>query len=53
MRIMKQNTRKLKKKINKKKIKMEEIDIMELKKIRNRARLITDTRIKKKTTYKI
>ena len=34
-------------------MKMEEIDVMELKKIRNRARLITDTRIKKKNTYKI
>ena len=53
MNIMKKYTRKLKKKINKKKMKMEEIDVMELKKIRNRARLITDTRIKKKTTYKI
>ena len=53
MSIMKKYTRKLKKKINKKKMKMEEIDVMELKKIRNRARLITDTRIKKKTTYKI
>ena len=53
MSIMKKYTRKLKKKINKKKMKMEEIDVMELKKIRNRARLITDTRNKKKTTYKI
>ena len=53
MSIMKKYTRKLKKKINKKKMKMEEIDVMELKKIRNRARLITDTRIKKKNTYKI
>ena len=52
MSIMKKYTRKLKKKINKKKMKMEEIDVMELKKIRNRARLITDTRIKKKTHIK-
>lgn len=53
MSIMKKYTRKLKKKLDKKKIKMEEINVMELKKIRNRAKLITDTRIKKKTTYKI
>ena len=33
---MKKYTRKLKKKLDKKKIKMEEIDVMELKKIRNR-----------------
>ena len=50
---MKKYTRKLKKKLDKKKIKMEEIDVMELKKIRNRAKFITDTRIKKKSTYKI
>ena len=50
---MKKYTRKLKKKLDKKEIKMEEIDVMELKRIRNRARLITDTRIKKKSTYKI
>ena len=49
---MKKYTRKLKRKLNKKKIRMEEIDIMELKKIRNRAKLITDTRIKRKSTYK-
>ena len=53
MSIMNKYTRKLKKKLDKKKIKLEEIDVMELKKIRNRAKLITDTRIKKKTTYKI
>jgi predicted transposase YbfD/YdcC len=50
---MKKYTRKLRKKLDKKKIKMEEIDIMELKKLRNKARLITDKRIKKKSTYKI
>ena len=53
MSIMKKYTRKLKKKLDKKKIKMEEINVMELKKIRNRARELTDTRIKKKSTYKI
>lgn len=50
---IKKYTRKLKKKLDKRKIQMEDIDIRELKKIRNRARLITDTRIKKKSTYKI
>lgn len=50
---MKKYTKKLSKKIGKRKIKMEEIDTMELKKLRNRAKLITDTRTKSKCTYKI
>ena len=50
---MKKYTRKLRKKIDKKNIKVEKIDIMELKKLRDRAKLITDSRIKKKSTYKI
>ena len=32
---------------------MKETDVMELKKLRNRAKELTDTRIKKKCTYKL
>lgn len=50
---MKKYTKKLKRKLDKRKMDMEDFDSIELKKIRNRARAITDTRIKKKSTYKI
>ncbi len=44
---MKKYTRKLKRKLDKRKMNWEDIDNMELKQIRNRAREITDMRIKK------
>lgn len=50
---MKKYTRKLRKKLDKKNIEVEKIDIMELKKLRDRAKSITDSRIKKKSTYKM
>ena len=50
---MKKYTRKLRKKLDKKNIEVESINIMELKKLRDRAKSITDSRIKKKSTYKM
>ena len=49
----KKYTKKLRRKIDKKNIKVKEIDVMRFKEIRNRAKLITDARIKKKCTYKL
>lgn len=50
---IRKHTKKIVKKLSKRNIKVEEIEAMELKKIRNRAKLITDTRVKGKCTYKI
>lgn len=50
---MKKYTRRLRNKLSKKKTGIEKVDTMELKKIKNRAKSITDTRIPKKITYKI
>lgn len=50
---IKKYTKKLRKKLNKKNIDVKETDVMELKKLRNKAKSLTDTRIKKKCTYKL
>lgn len=50
---IKKYTRKLRKKLDKKKIDIKTLDIKELKKLRDRAKKLTDKRIKKKCTYKI
>ena len=41
------------KKLDKKNIDVKETDVMELKKLRNKAKGLTDSRIKKKCTYKL
>ena len=46
-------TKKLRKKMNKKNIDVKETDVMELKKLKNKAKGMTDSRIKKKCTYKL
>lgn len=48
---IKKYTKKLRKKIDKKNIDVKETDVMELKKLRNKAKTITDSRIKNKCTY--
>lgn len=50
---IKKYTKKLKKKLNKKNIKINEIDISELKRLRNKAKELTDVRMKRKCTYKM
>lgn len=50
---IKKYTRKLRKKLNKKKIQMTDVDIKELKKIKDKAKEITDTRVQYKCTYKL
>ena len=45
---IKKFTKKLRKKLDKKNIDVKETDIMELKKLRNKAKGMTDSRIKKK-----
>ena len=50
---IKKYTKKLRKKLDKKNIDVKETDVMELKKLRNRAKGMTDIRIKKKCTYKL
>lgn len=50
---IKKYTKKLRKKLEKKKIDVKETDVMELKKLRERAKTITDSRIKNKCTYKL
>ena len=47
---IKKYTKKLRKKIDKKNIDVKETDVMELKKLRNKAKTITDSRIKNKCT---
>ncbi len=50
---MKKYTRRIRKKLDKKKIDIKKVDVECLKKLRNRAKKITDRRIKKKSTYKL
>lgn len=49
----KKYTRKLRKKLNKKNINIKDTDIIVLKNIREKAKEITDMRIKRKCTYKL
>ena len=44
---IKKYTKKLRKKLDKKNIDVKETDVMELKKLRNKAKVLTDSRIKK------
>ena len=53
MKIVKKYTKRLRKKLNKKETNIKNIDVLTLKSIKEKAKEITDMRIKKKCTYKL
>ena len=53
MKIVKKYTKRLRKKLDKKETNIKNIDVLTLKSIKEKAKEITDMRIKKKCTYKL
>ena len=53
MKIVKKYTKRLRKKLNKKETNIKNIDVLTLKSIKEKAKEITDMRIKKKCIYKL